>query len=188
MPEINESKLKEQIQRGQMGNLYFLYGEEKMLIRRDLLRMTKKLDDTDFPEFNFNSFPHNAAVDDIADAAEALPFMANHKCVTVSDLNVEALSAAEQNKLMELVENVPESTVLIFALPTLEIDPKKSAKWRNFIKKIDAAGFSISYARRSESDLVKYLCREAEKAGCTLSRTLADKIIRYAGTDLNTLA
>lgn len=49
MPEINESKLKEQIQRGALANLYFLYGDEKMLVKRDLLRMTKKLDNSDFP-------------------------------------------------------------------------------------------------------------------------------------------
>ena len=188
MPEINESTLKEHILRGQMGNLYFLYGDEKMLVRRDLMRMTKKLDDTDFPEFNFNAFPHNASLDDIADAAEALPFLAERKCVTVSDLNVESLSSSELNKLNELLDNIPDTTVLIFALPTLEIDAKKSAKWRNFIKKIDTAGYSVSYARRSESDLVKYLCREAEKAGCSLSRPLAEKIIRYTGNDLNTLA
>lgn len=188
MPEINESTLKEQLLRGPMSNLYLLYGEEKMLIRRDLLRMTKKLDDTDFPEFNFNAFPHNAALDDIADAVESLPFMAERKCVTVSDLNIESLSSAEQNKLTELIENVPESTVLIFAMPTLEFDVKKSAKWRSFIKKIDAAGCSVCYARRSESDLVKYLCREADKSGCVLSRSLAERIIRYTGNDLNTLA
>ena len=49
MPEINESKLKEQIQRGQFGNLYLLYGEEKMLVKRDLLRLTKKTERFRFP-------------------------------------------------------------------------------------------------------------------------------------------
>ena len=188
MPEINESKLKEQIQRGQFGNLYLLYGEEKMLVKRDLLRLTKKLNDSDFPEFNYNAFPHTAAIDDIADAADAVPFFAERKCVTVSDLNVETLSSAELSKLMQLIENIPETTVLIFALPTLDIDPKKSAKWRNFLKQVDIEGYSVCYARRSESDLERYLCREAEKCGCVLTKAQANKIIRYAGNDLNMLA
>ena len=187
MPEINESKLREQISKNQLAPLYFLYGDEKFLVKRDILRLTKKFAAADFPEFNYNEFPHTASVDEIADAAEALPFMAERKCVTVSDLNVESLGAAELSKLHELIENVPETTVLIFFLPTLEIDVKKSAKWRNFIKKIDAAGCSLCYARRSESDLEKFLCREAEKRGCTLSRTLANRMIRYAGSDLNAL-
>ena len=36
MPEINEAKLKEQTLRDQFGNLYFLYGDEKLLVKRDL--------------------------------------------------------------------------------------------------------------------------------------------------------
>lgn len=188
MPEIIETKFREQIAKNQFGNLYFLYGEEKMLIKRDLLRMTKKLNDSDFPEFNFNTFPHTASIDEIADAVEALPFFAERKCVTVSDLNVENLSASESGKLMQLLESVPETTVLIFALPTLETDPKKSSKWKSFLKAVDTGGYSVCYALRSDADLEKYLVREAEKSGCTLSRTLANKIIRYAGNDLNTLA
>ena len=58
--------------------------------------------------------------------------MAERKCVTVSDLNVEAMNTAELDKLYELLDTIPETTVLILYLPTLEIDPKKSAKWRTF--------------------------------------------------------
>ena len=94
MPEITETKLKEQIAKEQIGSLYFLYGDEKLLVRRNLNRLLKKLDGN-FPEFNFQEFPHDAPVDSIADAVVAMPFMAERKCVTVSDLNVEAMNTAE---------------------------------------------------------------------------------------------
>ena len=42
MPEINESKLREQISKNQLAPLYFLYGDEKFLVKRDILRLTKK--------------------------------------------------------------------------------------------------------------------------------------------------
>ena len=132
MPEITETKLKEQIAKEQIGSLYFLYGDEKLLVRRNLNRLLKKLDGN-FPEFNFQEFPHDAPVDSIADAVVAMPFMAERKCVTVSDLNVEAMNTAELDKLYELLDTIPETTVLILYLPTLEIDPKKSAKWRTFL-------------------------------------------------------
>ena len=122
MPEITETKLKEQIAKEQIGSLYFLYGDEKLLVRRNLNRLLKKLDGN-FPEFNFQEFPHDAPVDSIADAVVAMPFMAERKCVTVSDLNVEAMNTAELDKLYELLDTIPETTVLILYLPTLEIDP-----------------------------------------------------------------
>ena len=65
MPEITETKLKEQITKEQIGSLYFLYGDEKLLVRRNLNRLLKKLDGN-FPEFNFQEFPHDAPVDSIA--------------------------------------------------------------------------------------------------------------------------
>ncbi len=187
MPEINETKLHEQISKNQLCSLYFLYGDEKFLLKRDVLRLTKKFVAADFPEFNYNTFPHTVSVDEIADAVVALPFMAERKCVTVSDFNIDACGTSELNKLQELIENVPDTTVLVFFLPTLEIDEKKSAKWRNFIKRVDATGCTVHYTRRSEGDLEKFLCREAEKKGCTLSRPLANRIIRYTGSDLNAL-
>lgn len=163
MPEITETKLKEQIAKEQIGSLYFLYGDEKLLVRRNLNRLLKKLDGN-FPEFNFQEFPHDAPVDSIADAVVAMPFMAERKCVTVSDLNVEAMNTAELDKLYELLDTIPETTVLILYLPTLEIDPKKSAKWRTFLKKLDTRGFSLPSLHLKDNELEKYVCREAEKA------------------------
>ena len=49
MPEINESKLREQISKNQLAPLYFLYGDEKFLVKRDILRLTKKFAAADFP-------------------------------------------------------------------------------------------------------------------------------------------
>ena len=140
-----------------------------------------------FPEFNFQEFPHDAPVDSIADAVVAMPFMAERKCVTVSDLNVEAMNTAELDKLYELLDIIPETTVLILYLPTLEIDPKKSAKWRTFLKKLDTRGFSLPSLRLKDNELEKYVCREAEKANCLLSRKLAERIVQYVGNDLNAL-
>ena len=140
-----------------------------------------------FPEFNFQEFPHDAPVDSIADAVVAMPFMAERKCVTVSDLNVEAMNTAELDKLYELLDTIPETTVLILYLPTLEIDPKKSAKWRTFLKKLDTRGFSLPSLRLKDNELEKYVCREAEKANCLLSRKLAERIVQYVGNDLNAL-
>ena len=96
--------------------------------------LLKKLDGN-FPEFNFQEFPHDAPVDSIADAVVAMPFMAERKCVTVSDLNVEAMNTAELDKLYELLDgHLRNRPVLILYLPTLEIDPKKERKVAHVFK------------------------------------------------------
>lgn len=142
MPEITETKLKEQIAKEQIGSLYFLYGDEKLLVRRNLNRLLKKLDGN-FPEFNFQEFPHDAPVDSIADAVVAMPFMAERKCVTVSDLNVEAMNTAELDKLYELLDTIPETTVLILYRPRSRSTRKRAQSGCTFLKKLDTRGFSL---------------------------------------------
>ena len=76
------------------------------------------------------------------DAVVAMPSAAERKCVTVSDLNVEYMNTAELDKLYELPDTIPETTVLILYLPTLEIDLKRAQSGASFLKKPDTRGFS----------------------------------------------
>ncbi len=187
MPIIEENKLRKHIDSGELHSLYVLYGKEKLLLKRSATRLINKSKGSAFPEFNFNEFTNDASVDDIADAALNLPFMAEQKCVVVSDFNVDGKNASEINKLNELLGSLSESTVLIFTYPTLEFDGKKSAKWRNFLKSAEKAGAVISFEPKERAELVKYLCSEAEKYDSSITKYNAEKITEYVGNDLTRL-
>ncbi len=187
MPVLTESDLRQHLSSGGFASLYVIFGEEKYLVKRAAVKLIKKAAGEAFPEFNRNEFPSTAGIDDVADAAEALPFLAEHKCVAVADFNLEEKNQVELNKLNELLDNLPESTTLVFWYPTLEFDPKKSAKWRNFLKKAENRGCTLFCKRREASDLRKLLLKEAEKAGCMLSKDNASRIVEYVGPDLNAL-
>lgn len=187
MPELGEGELVKQLAAGNFYSLYLVAGEEKFLVKRCARRLIKKAGGDAFPEFNRQEFSGEAGVDGIGDAAEALPFFAERKCVCVSDFNVEEKDAEELEKLYELLENVPETTTLVLWYPTLDFDGKKSAKWRKLLKVCQEKGGVLLFGRRSVSDLQKLLIREAEKAGCVLSRQDAGKIVEYAGQDVTGL-
>lgn len=187
MPAISDAQLKKDLSQENFGPLYLLYGEEKHVLKLAAKRLMKKAVDGQFPDFNFNEFTHEASVDAISDAAEALPMMAGRKCVAVSDFNVEEKNAVELGKLYELLENPPPATVLIFYYPTLEFEAKKSAKWKKLIKTAEARGFSLEYPLRTAAELNKILIQDAQKQGSVLSKQNAARIIEYAGADLKTL-
>lgn len=187
MPSIEATAFKRHVEAGELYPVYFLHGAEKYLLARASARLTKKAKGESFPEFNYNELSSEATVDEIADAALALPFMAGQKCVLVSDFNVEGKSAGELSKLNELLQELSESTVLVFSTPTLLIDFKKSAKWRSFVKQINEKGASVEFNPLDTSDLVKFLCAEAEKCGSRISKQNAAKVAEYAGNDLTNL-
>lgn len=186
MAAITETELKRQLAEGSPASLYLVAGEEKYLVKRWAQRVIKAAAGDSFPEFNRNELGSAAAVDAIADAAEALPLFAPHKCVAVADWDPETRDQTELQKLKELLQNLPETTTLLFWYPTLDLDGKKS-KTKNFMKWAAQHGGSLLCQRREVSDLRRLLLREAEKAGCTLSRENASRIIDYAGQDLTQL-
>lgn len=188
MPEITESGLKKQIEKSDFSNLYLLYGEEKYLVGNYARKLIEKAKGSAFEDFNFQRFDGGtASMDEIAAAVEALPFMAEQKCVAVSDLDVESLRANELSKLDEVIENIPSSTVLVIYLPTVLIDVKKDKKWKKFIASAEKKGCTVQLKKRSNPDLEKLLCTQAQKRGCELSRPNAGRIINYSGNDLQTL-
>lgn len=187
MPVIEASAFKRHTESGNLLPVYFLYGPEKLLLKKGQQRLVAKAAAESFGDFNSNSFSSAHTVDEIADAAMALPFMAKQKCVLVSDYDVEKISATELEKLKELLGDPCPSTVLIFTLPTLLIDCKKSAKWRSFLKLVEEKGASVEFQPMGQSDIVKFLCSQAERLGSSLSKQNAQRIVDYAGSDLTNL-
>lgn len=188
MPQLTEAELKKQLDCGNFSKVYFFYGPEKYMIEKYTQRFLDKAGNVPFPDFNLQRFDgRGTTVDAIADAVEALPFLADRKCVTVSDFDVETCGATELGKLYELLEALPSATVLLFYCPGLQVDVKKSAKWKKFLAAINKTGVSVAMERRTGPELEKTLCAAAAKRGCDLSRQDAARIINYAGNDLRTL-
>lgn len=188
MPEITEAELKKQIEKSDFSNLYVLYGEENYLVGYYAQRLIANAKGTAFEDFNFQRFEGDtSSMDAIAAAVEALPFMAERKCVAVSDLDVEGLRAGELSKLEELLGSIPSSTILVIYLPSVTIDLKTAKKWKKFLTAANQQGCTVQFKRRSNPDLEKLLCSGASKRGCELSRQDAGRIIRYTGNDLQTL-
>ena len=138
-------------------------------------------------DFNLQYFDGKAPVEEIAEAAEALPMMAQRKCVVVSDYDAESANAAETGKLKQLLADPPPSCVLLFRVRSVEVNPKKSAKWRSFIKLVDQCGYSVPFPRREGAALNKLLIDAAAKRGCAITGDCAKYFIRQCGTDLTTL-
>lgn len=187
MPEITEAELKKQLAADTFSSVYLIAGEEKYLVKRAAGRLIKRAGGEAFPEFNLHEFGNDSGVDGISDAAQALPFFAEHKCVAVADFNVEEKDSVELQKLYELLDVTPDTTSLVFWYPTLDFDGKKSAKWKKFQKAVSDKGSVLLCGRRTGAELQKLLLREAEKAGCVLSRQNASRILDYAGQGVTAL-
>ncbi|MCI8496926.1 MAG: DNA polymerase III subunit delta [Clostridiales bacterium] len=187
MPALTEAQLKEQIKSGELAPVYFFYGEETHLKRYYCNRLIAKVLPGERNTFNFQTFDwKECSAQDVIDAAEQLPMMAERKCVLVKDLDAEG-AAAEVNRLCEYLEAPSEDCVLVIRLDSVAANPKKSAKWRKFLKNIEKTGCSVCFAHRTGAALHRILIDSAARQGCKMDSVAASYLVSRCGNDLQQL-
>lgn len=185
MPEITETELKKQIEKAEFARLYFLYGEEGYVMREYAARLTAKAYAGGPKDFNLQRFDASEAdVQQIASAAEALPIMAERKCVEVADFDAGLLHAGEAEKLWELFDNLPESCVLVMYPHSSAANLARDKTWKKFLEKVNKAGVTVQFQRRSQAQTEKLLCAAAQKRGSRMDGRTAAYMVSLSGGGL----
>lgn len=186
---LTESGLAKHIKNSSFEKVYFLYGEESYLSALYSRQIASKIVGSHpLAEFNYQKLDgQSCTVGEIHDAVEALPVMAERKCVVVRDFDAASAAADDIKQLSSLIQDLPESCVLVFWLDIVLADVKSNSKWKSFFSAVDKAGACVDFPRKSKSELVRLLCREAQKRGCTLSPANAGLMVERAGDDLRLL-
>lgn len=182
---FNESDFKKHLSTGEFKNLYLLYGEEKMLVKRSTEQLLKKLSGGTLSDFNYHAFSSDVSINELSLAVDILPFMSELNIVRVVDLNADKLSTADFQSLMQVLGSVPATTVLILAMPTLDTEPK--ANMKKLIAYIDKHGVCVELRHHTGLQLERDLCRWAKAGGCTMSELTAHHLVMTAGGELNIL-
>lgn len=185
---FTESELKKHLSAGHFKNIYLVFGEEKMLVKRCVELIEKKISGGDLSEFNYHVFDNDSEISDISVSADMIPFMSEWNIVKILDMDIDKLKSDDYDALVKVLENLPESTVVIFAMPTLEVSSKTAkAHLKKLITYADKHGVCMELMHRSGLALERDMCKWAKAGGCTMTELTAHKLILYAGEDLNRL-
>ncbi len=185
----DETALQRHMKEAPLLPVYVLYGEETYLSGHYAAKLAERAVSSgdDLASFNRHALDgQTCSFDDIEEAAEALPLMAERRCVVVTDYDVAA-NAAAQERLLALLRQPPESCVLIFRMNVVTVDPKKSAKWKQFLAAAEKSGAVVKFDRKQTADIVKLLCAGATRRGNTLRPETARLMVERCGDDLELL-
>lgn len=187
MPALTESELKTQIKNAEYSNLYFLYGEEKYLIKHYTNLLLKKIVPPDFADFNLHTYEGKGAdFEEISYAAEALPMFSEYSCIHIKDLPADSLNADASEKLEALISDIPETTVIVISLPTAEVN-MKSAKGKKLLSVIDRHGVSVCFSHAGAAQLAKLIEKGARDRGCAIAPSEANYLISLVGDDMSVI-
>lgn len=187
MAILKEADFKKHISSKQFSNLYFIDGEEKMLVSKYTDVLIKKLMGSDLPQFNFHLFDSECDVADVSVACDVMPFMCDKNCVKIADLDIEALSTADLDTFVNIAKNICDTTVLVLTMPTLPPPQKAQKKYKKLRDVFEKNGVVVDLSRRSDISLEKTLCKWANECGSKISPITASVLIRTCSNDLNIL-
>ncbi len=187
MPILKEPDLKKHLSSKQFSNLYFIDGEEKMLVGMYTDNLIKKLMGENPPEFNYHVFNSECEITDVSVACDVMPFMSDKNCVKLIDFDLENMSTDDIDALSEIAVNIPDTTVLIFSMNTVAPPQRASKKYRKIRDVVEKNGIVADLSRRSALSLEKTLCKWASDCGSKISPVTASKLINTCSNDLNVL-
>lgn len=184
MPTLNEAALKEKLKGNPVG-AYVIYGEESYLKKIYIDKIVKKTVDESFADFNFHTFDgKNCTLSEIYESAEAVPMMAETKCVLVKDFPLDSLDDSGFEQLEQLLRDNPDDCALVFSF--LAYEPK-GAKWTKAIKLFDKFGYSVKLERKTAAEIVKLIESGAKKRCKPFAKGVVSYLITCVGNDLSTL-
>lgn len=178
MAKLNETELKQRIAQGQLTNIYFLFGQENFFVSKYANEIVNKVVTKQFESFNLNWFHGDKLVlDELEDAIESLPMMADKKCVVVQNLDIDGLSKSDYDRFKEILKSPNEMTILVFFADKITYDLKKSSRVKTVLKQIEKIGTICEFPVKDKSTLKRALCEKAKKESLELDMPVAEYLI-----------
>ena len=187
MSALNSTELAKKLKKEEYSSVYYFYGKDIMSIEQYTKRLVQKLVSDDDVIYNLHKFiGKNMDLSAFADTVEALPVFAPYVCITVNDLNAEELNSEELNYLLKILEDVPDTTVIIFYNTAIDIYGGKkfpTAKNKKIIDFISKKGDTCEFSIKTPAELSKTIISSVEKGGCSISKQNAEYIAELCLSD-----
>ncbi len=184
---MNEEKLLwDSIKTEQFKPVYLIMGTEQYLKQKYANLLLERVVPAGLEAFNVHQLKgEDTSVQEIADCVEMLPVMSPRTCVFVHDFPFKEQTEPQQNQLLEILSDLPDTCVLVFWQDTAEVGSNaKSKELLNAFKKV---GMVSNLSTRSDNDLVKFIASECKKWGSSIDSNTARYFLEYVGTDMANL-
>ena len=84
------------------------------------------------------------------------------------------------------MENTPDTSITIFWMDSIEVQPK-NAKWKWVVENFEKCATIVDFEKPTGRNLLKLLCAYASRQGCMMSESTASYLVETAGDSLNVL-
>lgn len=203
--KITEHRLGEDIKAGKLARVYLLYGEEDFLIRMYTDKLTKLVVADEEREMNLLRYFLAAGssrevkedlppkISELSDFVESSPFFAERKCVVLKNLDPDLMDKDDFDGYIALINDVPETSVVIITRENTEKEPKEfskkleKARMKKLIEAVEANGIVCELNKFPTEKLMGMAINKCRNVGCELSEENARFLAARVGGSLSLL-
>ena len=150
-------ELKRALREGTLERLYVFHGEESYLREHYLGQLKAALLPPGLEEFNLHTIQGTEFTPDwLAQVMDCLPMMSQHTLVVVTDYDLYGGAAAGREKLLALLEDIPDYCCVVFVYDLLPYKADARTKMAALLKK---RGKVVPFHRQDQGDLVSWIAR-----------------------------
>lgn len=174
-------KLRADLKAGTPENVYIFHGEEVYLRQQYLEQLRALLVPEGFEEFNYHRLQGKGlTMQELAETVEAMPMMAEHTLVTVTDLDIFKLDESSREVLAELLSDFPEYCVLVFVYDTIPY--KRDAKMKKLTAVLDKTVQTVEFVQQERAALVKWVRRRFDATGHDIDSAAIEHLLFTCGS------
>jgi DNA polymerase-3 subunit delta len=174
-------RLRLALREGHIENIYLFHGEETYLRERYVEQIRAALIPEGFAEFNDHRLQGKGlSIQELSEAVEAMPMMAEHTLVTVTDLDLFKLDERQRNQIIELLSDFPPYCTLIFIYDLIPY--KRDGKMKKLCAALDGAVREVEFPQQGRAQLLKWIKRRFAATGHDIDTTTADHLLFTCGS------
>lgn len=126
--------------------LYLLYGDDGHEMTKTIHEMVARMGDQSIAEMNITRFQGSPRIDELRNAAFAMPFLADRRLVIVSNAIEFVRGQKNKEPFLAFIPQMPQTSALVLLVETV-LDRKK---WKDF----DNNHWLLKWIHSQQSDLV----------------------------------
>lgn len=174
-------RLRAALKSGEVARVYIFHGEETYLRQHYLDQLQKLLVPAGFEEFNFHRLGGKGlTIQELTEAVEAMPMMAEHTLITVTDLDLFKLDERSREQLIDLLKDFPDYCTLVFVYDLIPY--KRDGKMKKLAAALDAAAVEVEFCQQERDQLLRWLKRRFAALGHDIDGVAADHLLFTCGT------
>ena len=164
--------------------VYLFHGDDQPAMRAAVAVLQSKLGDATTADLNTTRFDTPPTIDSLRGAAQAAPFLSEHRLVVVSGA-AKAFSAAElRPQFVKFLDDVPSTTLFVMVEFPLEDKKRKQKNW--LLKWTEAAGprnLVRAFDLPQGPQMVAWIQNRAKELGGELQPQAAAALAQLVGSD-----